>query len=51
MTPIHLAAKYGHVEILESLKDVALWRLTSKKVKQRLVLCGILEWKKYSPPC
>ncbi len=32
MTAIHLAGRYGHIDILEVLKDRVSWKVTSTKV-------------------
>lgn len=34
MTAIHLAAQYGHVHILETLKEYVSLDITSKKVSE-----------------
>ena len=32
MTAIHLAARHGHINVLNALKDKVSWKVTSTKV-------------------
>lgn len=36
-TALHIAAKYGHVEVLHALKSAMSWRYASKKVRYKIL--------------
>ena len=46
MTVLHLAAKFGHVDVLEVLRGKVPWSMASVKVKM-LICCRVFrDWSK-----